>query len=95
MQLNGLLLPLGMVLLYIGLLCTALSQQKHFRHRPWSGRFNTIGLQSTGGRRFAGALALLGSASLMVVAEGWEFGLVLWVMAAATLAALLAWVLAT
>jgi hypothetical protein len=94
MQLNDLLLPLGMVLMYGGLLCIALSQQRHFRHRRWAGRFNRIGLRSPATRRVAGTLALLGSAGLMVFAEGWGFGLVLWVMAAAALAAWLAWMLA-
>ncbi|WP_334119705.1 DUF3325 family protein [Limnobacter sp.] len=93
MQLNDLLPPLGMALLYLGLLCTALSQQKHFRHRHWAGRFNRIGLRTPWMRRFAGTLALLGSAGLLVFSEGWGFGLVLWVMAAAALAASLAWVL--
>ncbi|MBU0784977.1 MAG: DUF3325 family protein [Gammaproteobacteria bacterium] len=94
MQLNDWLLSLGMALLYIGLLCTALSQQKHFRHRHWAGRFNRIGLRSPGVRRLTGTFALLGSAGLMVFSEGWGFGLVLWLMAAAALAALLAWMLA-
>ncbi|MEQ9108866.1 MAG: DUF3325 family protein [Limnobacter sp.] len=94
MQLNHLLLLLSMALLYIGLLCTALSQQKHFRHRRWAGRLNRIGLRNPGPRRFTGALALLASAGLMVFSEGWGFGLVLWLMAAAALAALLAWMLA-
>lgn len=94
MQLNHVLILLGMALLYIGLLCTALSQQKHFRHRRWAGRLNRIGLRNPGARRFTGALALLASAGLMVFTDGWGFGLVLWVMAAAALAVVVAWVLA-
>ena len=96
MQLNDWLLPLvGVAMLYAGLLCTALSQRQHFRHRRWAGRFNRIGLRSPATRRVAGTLALLGSAGVLIFSQGWSFGLVLWVMATAALAALLAWMLAS
>lgn len=94
MQLKHLLVPLGMALLYVGLLCIAVAQQRHFRHRRWAGRLNRIGLQHASSRRVTGALALLASAGQMVVTDGLGFGLVLWIMTAAPLAVVVAWVLA-
>ncbi|MFN4044794.1 hypothetical protein [Limnobacter sp.] len=93
MQLS-LQLALAFSLLFFGLLLIALSQQAHFRHRRWAGRCNAIGLKSVGSRRTAGIVALLLSATALAAIEGPAFGLVLWVMAVATLAVVLAWVLA-
>ncbi len=93
MQLS-LQLALAFSLLFFGLLLIALSQQAHYRHRRWAGRCNAIGLKSVGSRRTAGIAALLLSATALTAVEGLAFGLVLWVMAAATLAVVLAWVLA-
>ena len=87
-------LALTFLLLFWGLLLTALSQQAHYRHRRWAGRCNAIGLKSAGSRRLAGILSLLMSATALAAIEGLAFGLVLWVMAAAMLAVVLAWVLA-
>ena len=71
-----------------------LSQQAHFRHRRWNGRCNAMGLRSVNTRRIAGIVALSLSAAAFVATEGAGFGLVLWIMAAAALSALLAWMLA-
>lgn len=94
MPIGPIVLIVAFALLFTGLLCLALSQHTHFRHPLWAGRLNRIGLKSTGARRAAGIVALLASAGLMATTEGWGFGLVLWVMAAATVATLLAWTLA-
>lgn len=93
MQLT-LLLALVFLLLFFGLLLIALSQQAHFRHRRWAGRCNAIGLRSVGARRTAGLLALLLSAITLSFMQGIAFGLVVWVMATAALAVVLAWTLA-
>ncbi|QJR28960.1 DUF3325 family protein [Limnobacter profundi] len=85
---------LAFSLLFSGLLLIALSQQAHFRHRRWAGRCNAIGLRSVGARRTAGLLALLLSAITLSFMQGIAFGLVVWVMATAALAVVLAWVLA-
>lgn len=87
-------LALAFFLLLWGLLLIALSQQAHFRHRHWAGRCNALGLRSANTRRMAGIIALLLSAASLAFAEGAGFGLVLWIMAAAALSALLAWMLA-
>ena len=85
---------LAFSLLFSGLLLIALSQQAHFRHRRWAGRCNAIGLRSVGAGRTAGLLALLLSAITLSFMQGIAFGLVVWVMATAALAVVLAWVLA-
>lgn len=93
MQLS-LQLALAFSLLFLGLLLIALSQQAHCHHHRWAGRCNAIGLKSVGSRRTSGIVALLLSATALAAIEGPAFGLVLWVMAVATLAVVLAWVLA-
>ena len=93
MQLN-LQLALAFSLLFFGLLLIALSQQAHCHHHRWAGRCNAVGLKSVGARRTTGIVALLLSATALAAIEGLAFGLVLWVMAAAMLAVVLAWVLA-
>jgi len=93
MQLS-LQLALAFSLLFFGLLLIALSQQAHCHHHRWAGRCNAVGLKSVGARRTTGIVALLLSATALAAIEGLAFGLVLWVMAAAMLAVVLAWVLA-
>lgn len=87
-------LALAFSLLFFGLLLIALSQQAHCHHHRWAGRCNAVGLKSVGARRTSGIVALLLSATALAAIEGPAFGLVLWVMAVATLAVVLAWVLA-
>ena len=87
-------LALAFSLLFFGLLLIALSQQAHCHHHRWAGRCNAVGLKSVGARRTTGIVALLLSATALAAIEGLAFGLVLWVMAAAMLAVVLALVLA-
>ena len=87
-------LALAFSLLFFGLLLIALSQQAHCHHHRWAGLCNAVGLKSVGARRTSGIVALLLSATALAAIEGPAFGLVLWVMAVATLAVVLAWVLA-
>ncbi|HEX4879898.1 MAG TPA: DUF3325 family protein, partial [Limnobacter sp.] len=87
------LIIVSFVLLAFGLLCVATTQVAHAKHPHWPKRMATIGLAQTRHRRCCGALALCASATLLAVAEGAEFGLVLWVMAAGLGSALLAWLL--
>jgi hypothetical protein len=87
-------LGLAFSLLFFGLLLIALSQQAHFRHPRWAGLCNAIGLESVNARRTTGIVILLLSATALAAIEGLAFGLVLWIMAAAALAVVLACLLA-
>lgn len=93
MQLT-LYLVLAFSMLFFGLLLIALSQRAHCHHHRWAGRCNAVGLKSVGARRATGIVALLLSAAALAAIEGLAFGLVLWGMAAAMLAVVLARVLA-
>lgn len=93
MSLN-LLLCLAFLILFLGLLCTALSQDAHFVHRRLAPCLNTLGLHTVGKRRAAGIAALVFSAVIMATTEGPGFGLVLWLMTTAVQAVAVAWILA-
>lgn len=94
MQLANTLFFLALAILYAGFMCIALSQEVHAQHQCWSSRLNRIGLQTRLARRATGILLSLLAAILMVLTDGWEFGLVLWLMATSALATVLAYLLA-
>lgn len=77
---------MGLIALFlqaVGLLCLAMTQPAHAHHGRWARRLDRVWLNSRPRRLWAACLACVGSAALLVVQDGWAFGLVTWVMALA------------